>query len=219
VSTDSANPLFRSRYASLAGVDNAIRPIYTKYGFSVTFDEHETERGDGLLLIAMVSCGAETRKYRKWIPISSQGLRGREATTPTHAAIGAVTYGRRTLLKMIFNLAEEDTDGNFDRNAADRKPAGPKSANNDAAERDALDELIGAGQAPTDWAGDMILEMRNCKDAAEYDAIRERFKLHYRNGSEPDKERIRAEHGRLIERLAARKPEDDNFEAASKPLV
>jgi hypothetical protein len=33
--------------------------------------------------------------------------------TPTHASIAAVTYGRRALLKMIFNLAEDDDDGNL----------------------------------------------------------------------------------------------------------
>ena len=41
MSTDSGNPQTRSKYASLAAIDRALRPIYTKHGFSVTFDTGE----------------------------------------------------------------------------------------------------------------------------------------------------------------------------------
>jgi hypothetical protein len=114
ISTDSVNPMTRSKYASLAALDNAIRPFYTKFGFSIEFDdETPAERPDWLRLVAYVNCGAETRKRYKWIPVGNTGIGGRQMMTPTHASVAAVTYGRRTLLKMIFNLAEEDTDGNL----------------------------------------------------------------------------------------------------------
>jgi hypothetical protein len=116
ISRDSVNPVTRSRYASLAALDLAIRPIYTRFGFSVEFnDETPSDRPDWLKLVAYVSCGAETRKRDKWIPVVTTGLGGRQAMTSTHAAIAAVTYGRRALLKMVFNLAEDDDDGNLDR--------------------------------------------------------------------------------------------------------
>lgn len=111
ISKDSVNPQTRSQYASLAALDAAIRPIYSKHGFSVSFDE-ETASDTHTLLHAYVSCGATTRKYRKWVPVNTKGFQGRDMMTLTHASIGAITYGRRTLLKMIFNLAEEDDDGN-----------------------------------------------------------------------------------------------------------
>lgn len=111
ISKDSVNPQTRSQYASLAALDAAIRPIYTKHGFSVSFDEADASETHVLLLI-YVSCGSETRKFRKWVPVNTKGFQGREMMTLTHASIGAVTYGRRTLLKMVFNLAEEDDDGN-----------------------------------------------------------------------------------------------------------
>lgn len=111
ISKDSVNPQTRSKYASLPALDAAIRPIYTKHGFSISFDEESASDSHSLLWI-YVSCGAETRKFRKWVPVVTKGFQGREMMTLTHASIGAITYGRRALLKMVFNLAEEDDDGN-----------------------------------------------------------------------------------------------------------
>lgn len=119
ISKDAANTQTRSKYASLEALDEAIRPIYTRHGFSIEFnEEHPGERPDGLVLSIYVSCGAETRRRSKYIPITTTGFKGTTMMTPTHASIGAVTYGRRALLKMVFNLAEADTDGDlakFDR--------------------------------------------------------------------------------------------------------
>jgi hypothetical protein len=113
ISKDSVNKQTSSRYASLAALDDAIRPIYTRFGFSVEFNEETPpDRPDWLRLVAYVSCGAETRKREKWIPVVTAGIAGRQMMTATHASIAAVTYGRRALLKMIFNLAEDDDDGN-----------------------------------------------------------------------------------------------------------
>jgi hypothetical protein len=123
ISKDSANTQTRSRYASLAALDEAIRPIYTECGFSVEFnDETPSDRPDWLRLVAYVSCGAETRRREKWIPVVTTGIAGRQMMTPTHASIAAVTYGRRALLKMIFNLAEAE-DEEF---AGDRVRPGPE---------------------------------------------------------------------------------------------
>src|SRR6185503_9298783 len=41
VAADASNPQTRSRYASYAGLDRAMRPIYTKYGFGLSFDTGE----------------------------------------------------------------------------------------------------------------------------------------------------------------------------------
>jgi hypothetical protein len=114
ISKDSANKQTNSRYASLAALDEAIRPIYTACGFSVEFNEETPpDRPDWLRLVAYVSCGAETRKREKWIPVVTAGIAGRQMMTATHASIAAVTYGRRALLKMVFNLAEDEDDGDL----------------------------------------------------------------------------------------------------------
>jgi hypothetical protein len=48
------------------------------------------------------------------IPIVTKGPQGKDVMTATHATMSANTYGKRGLLKMIFNIAEynEDDDGN-----------------------------------------------------------------------------------------------------------
>ena len=148
ISKDSTNPQTRSMYASLPALDRAIRPIYTRLGFSVSFDEEKFTES-GISLVAYVSCGAETRPFRKGIPIVTKGFRGQEMMTQTHAAIAAVTYGRRALLKMIFNLAEEDDDGNF----AAGRPNLPAS---------------NAKPLRTDWRS------RDEENRKEYEATRER---------------------------------------------
>lgn len=108
---DSANPMTRSRYASLAAIDNAIRDIYSRHGFSISFDEVPDKDG-WIHVVAEVSCGAETRRYHRWLPWTTTGIGGRAAMTSTHANMGANTYVRRALLKNIFNLSEADDDGN-----------------------------------------------------------------------------------------------------------
>lgn len=108
---NSPNPQTHSRYADLAALDNAIRPIYTKNGFSIQFDE-EPDRDDRAHVVAYVSCGAETRRHHFFVPFTNLGFKGLPNMTMTHAKMSAITYARRGLLKMIFNLAEEDDDGN-----------------------------------------------------------------------------------------------------------
>lgn len=112
ISQDMVNPITRSKYASLAAIMEVTKPVYSKYGFSVDFDELSHTDDTGIVLAAYVSNGSIRRKYQKWIPVSTTGIGGRTSMTLTHASVAAVTYGRRALLKMIFNLAETDDDGN-----------------------------------------------------------------------------------------------------------
>jgi hypothetical protein len=114
ISKDLTNPQTRSRYASLPSLDREIRPIYTECGFAISFDEDVAQSTDtSLMLLAYVTNGPITRVFKKRIPVTTAGFRGSQMMTPTHASIAAVTYGRRALLKMIFNLAEDDDDGNL----------------------------------------------------------------------------------------------------------
>ena len=43
ISADATNPQTRSKYASYAQLDRTLRPIYTKHGFSLSFDEGESK--------------------------------------------------------------------------------------------------------------------------------------------------------------------------------
>lgn len=121
ISADMENPQTRSKYASYAQLDRAIRPVYTRHGLSLSFSEEDSPKADHVRTICYVSKGAHTRIYRKDMPVTTKGIKGNEMMTPTHATATAESYSKRYIVKSIFNLAigEEDTDGN----APDAKPA------------------------------------------------------------------------------------------------
>ena len=113
VATDSKNHQTHSKYVSYAALDRAVRPIYTRHGFSLTFDTGESEPSS-VLVKCRVSRGSYHRTYSILMPADGKGPKGNDVMTKTHAAGSAVTYGRRYLLGMIFNIAvgQDDDDGN-----------------------------------------------------------------------------------------------------------
>lgn len=115
IAADADNPQTKSRYASYAALDRALRPIYIKHGFSISFDEGDAREADHVRVLCYVSHKAgHTRTYRKDMPADGKGARGGDVMTKTHASGAADTYGMRYLLKKIFNVAigEDDKDGN-----------------------------------------------------------------------------------------------------------
>ena len=113
IARDANNPQTRSKYASYFAVDKAIRPIYVKYGFRVSFNE-ELQAGDNVIrVIAIVTRGMHREEYHYDSPIVTTGIAGKAIMTLTHARASAVTYAKRYLMGMIWNLSTgEDTDGN-----------------------------------------------------------------------------------------------------------
>lgn len=112
ISRDMENDQTRSRYASLGQVDAAIRPIYSELGFSITFSARPANRENWIMVVCEISHGGYTREFELPLPADGIGPKGAPVMTKTHAMIGAITYARRALLKMVFNLAEVDDDGN-----------------------------------------------------------------------------------------------------------
>ncbi len=115
VSADASNPQTNSKYASYAKLDKAVRPIYTGFGFALSFDEGTAEKPDHVRVLCYCT-HREGHKvtYHADMPADGLGLKGNAAMTKTHATGSAKTYGKRYLLKDIFNIAvgEGDTDGN-----------------------------------------------------------------------------------------------------------
>lgn len=116
VAADADNPQTRSRYASYAALDRALRPLYTEHGFGLSFN---TADAPGELMIRIVCdvshVGGYAKVYHIDMPADGKGARGGDVMTRTHATGSAVSYGMRYLLKMIWNVAvgaERDDDGN-----------------------------------------------------------------------------------------------------------
>lgn len=114
VAADASNPQTKSRYASYPALDRAVRPIYTKHGFSLTFGTEDGAPPDHMRLVCHVShSGGHTVDHRIDMPADGKGAKGGDVMTKTHAMGAAASYGQRYLLKLIFNIAVgEDEDGN-----------------------------------------------------------------------------------------------------------
>jgi ERF superfamily len=95
-------------YSRLEDIDRAIRPIIASEGFAMSFDSQEI--GNKIRVICKLS-HAEGHFETKQIdlPIDNSGSKN-----GAQAVISTVSYGRRVLTKMFFNLIEagEDLDGN-----------------------------------------------------------------------------------------------------------
>ena len=114
ISADATNPQTRSKYLTYAKLDKALRPIYTKYGISISYGTEDSPKADCIRVIAHVSRKGYTRKYQADMPADGKGAKGGDVMTKTHAAGAAMSYGARYLLKGIFNISigEDDDDGN-----------------------------------------------------------------------------------------------------------
>jgi len=115
VAKDASNPSTRSKYATLAAVIAAVRPVYSKHGIVIEFDTGlaDPSLGDGWIrILAFLSHqSGYKRTFHIDMPADGKGARGNDVMTRTHATGSAFSYGRRYLLLGIFNIAVEDDDG------------------------------------------------------------------------------------------------------------
>lgn len=114
VAPDAYNTQTRSKYATFQRIDSALRPIYTRHGFSLSYTSGTKDAADYVPMICFVShTGGYTREYRLDMPADGKGAKGGDVMTKTHAVGSATQYGMRYLLKMIFNVPiGDDDDGN-----------------------------------------------------------------------------------------------------------
>jgi ERF superfamily protein len=115
VAWNANNSQTKSRYATYQALDAEVRPIYTKHGFVVSFDTGEGAAPECVRVLCKIGHKAGHRETRHIdMPADGKGAKGGDVMTKTHATGSAITYGRRYLLSMIFNIAagEIDDDGN-----------------------------------------------------------------------------------------------------------
>ncbi|MGH2506005.1 MAG: ERF family protein [Ktedonobacteraceae bacterium] len=121
IGTDAANPQTKSKYASYAKLDGALRPLYTEEGFALSFDTDDSPAADIVRVVCYTShSSGHTRKYKLDMPADGKGAKGGDMMTKTHATGAAITYGSRYLLRMIFNVSVGDSDD--DGNGASSRP-------------------------------------------------------------------------------------------------
>lgn len=114
---DAMNDHTRSRYARLETIDLKIRPVYTRHGFSLSFDG-QTQADRSIEVTCIVSHrDGHTRTYKLAGDLDATGSQGKANKTPIQAMGSTVSYLRRYLTCMIFNivLTNEDRDGSPER--------------------------------------------------------------------------------------------------------
>lgn len=115
VAADANNPQTRSRYASYEALDRALRPIYSRHGFALSYDTDDSPKPEHVrVMCEVMHIGGHSKTYHADMPADGKGAKGGDVMTKTHAVGSAMSYGQRYLLKGIFNVrvGEEDDDGN-----------------------------------------------------------------------------------------------------------
>ena len=113
VARDAKNQQTNSNYARLEAIARAITPIRAKHGFAASFGTDDCPHGGFMRVTCELSHNAgHSKHFHADIPIDSAGMAGKVNKTPTHAFGSTMSYGRRYLTLMIFDIATEDDDGN-----------------------------------------------------------------------------------------------------------
>ena len=113
VRRNAKNNQTHSRYATYEALNSAIRPHYTAEGLSISYNTAESHLPEHIKILANVShVAGHTESFQIDMPVDGKGAKGGDVMTKTHAMVSGVSYGRRTLLKAIFDIAEYDDDGN-----------------------------------------------------------------------------------------------------------
>lgn len=112
---DQENRETHSRYASADKVDEAIERLLERERMTLSFRPGTSDKAEMVLIIGVLSLGAYSREYPLEMPADGRGAKGGGVMSRTHATGSAITYGKRYLKNMIFNLRfkERDDDGNL----------------------------------------------------------------------------------------------------------
>ena len=110
---NASNNVTNSKYATLEAVDAVIRPIYTRHGFLMTFNSEPIDGADLRVVCEVSHDGGHLKRYELEASPDTVGTRGNVNKTALHALGSTVTYLRRYLTMMCWNLVTtDDQDGN-----------------------------------------------------------------------------------------------------------
>jgi len=119
VARDARNQQTNSNYARLEAIARSITPIRAKHGFAASFGTDDCPNAGHMRVTCELSHNAgHSKHYHADVPIDAAGMAGKVNKTATHAFGSTMSYGRRYLTLMIFDIATEDDDGNRAGNGA-----------------------------------------------------------------------------------------------------
>jgi hypothetical protein len=157
------NPHFKSKYADLPAVMDAIKPALVKNRLFFTQATHEMDGGVCIETVVHHESGEHMSFGRLFVPASKQDA---------HGYGSALTYARRYSLMTAFGIPAEDDDGN----AASKSAANDTPAQRDEpAPREKLDGKHSSKTALATALRAYGLKVSNAGTVRELDAICEEY--------------------------------------------
>ncbi len=133
---DAENSHTKSRYARLETISAAADPIISKHGISLSFGTDDSPLQNHYRVVCDVSLGAHTKRYHLDTPADGVGSGGKANKTAVQALGSALSYSRRYLKLMIFDIAltNEDNDGNaqYEDRVPDQREPSPEPKRSEA---------------------------------------------------------------------------------------
>lgn len=211
---DAANLQTKSRYAKLETIIETLMPIATRHGFTLTFKQVPPEEAKNVRLQCKVAhTDGHSEIYPLECRIDNVGIQGNINKTEIHGFASAMSYLRRYLTTMVFNIATPDDDGNAAgrRLSQDRSdpPLGSAWAEAQAV---ALNDEPNAWK----WMGRLMAAFAEAPNRADLDAVADLPVVRHTRDAAPAeaREKIDTAFNAAIARLKARpkKPVEDKAE-------
>jgi hypothetical protein len=110
---DAENLHTKSKYARLEKIDAGIRPVYTRHGFSLSYNSPQCDAGRVKVTCTVRHDAGHSETYELTGALDTAGSQGKSNKTDIQGLGSSVSYMRRYLACMIFNvvLTNEDDDG------------------------------------------------------------------------------------------------------------
>jgi len=109
----AVNPHFKSRYADLSAVLEAVLPALNKHGLGLLYRVHDCDVGVRLEAVVIHTSGEELSSGILHLPV---------AKNDSQAVGSALSYGKRYLATGLFALQTADDDGNAATASMKAKP-------------------------------------------------------------------------------------------------
>jgi hypothetical protein len=110
VARTTENKVTGSWYAKLEAVDAAIRPIYLKYGFSLSYSTVAPLVQGNIRVECRCARGAHVERFHREAGPDTLGPKGSPTKTVLHGGASTETFLKRYLACGIFNVVFKDLD-------------------------------------------------------------------------------------------------------------
>lgn len=111
---DADNEQTGRKYATFKALNAAIRPVYLRHKFSLSFNASPSPNPEEIHVLCDVAHdGGCTKQYMIPMSTDNKGPKGGGVMSKQQAFAAAASYGRSILLKLIFNIAIGEPEADY----------------------------------------------------------------------------------------------------------